>query len=164
MPDVVERADDLSHDQLVRLILDVIHRSILHYGLWFTEVRHQMGTARALGVLKSAYERSLESVNWAARASRPWIQFAQFEWLKDGGPKAIIGRAGWYFYKPGLTDMLARPAKSNAVGAPNGPLAAIVDFRDQLAAHMKLKAAAGIVTVEDVTNAGVQSPYWGCAK
>ena len=83
MPDVVERADDLSRDQLVRLILDVIHRSILHYGLWFTEVRHQMGTARALRVLQTAYERSLDiQLNRLSKV-------LGFE-LQDGLPKALL--------------------------------------------------------------------------
>jgi len=83
MPDIVERADDLSRDQLVRLILDVIHRSILHYGLWFTEVRHQMGTARALKVLQTAYERSLDiQLNRLSKV-------LGFE-LKDGLPKALL--------------------------------------------------------------------------
>ncbi|MGE5258908.1 MAG: DUF6125 family protein [Hyphomicrobiales bacterium] len=83
MPDLVERADDLSRDQLVRLMLDVIHRSILHYGLWFTEVRHQMGTARALGVLQGAYERSLDIQ--LTRLSK----VLGFE-LQDGLPKAWL--------------------------------------------------------------------------
>ena len=48
-----------------------------------------------------AYERALEDANWAARVSRPWMQFAQFEWLKDGGEKAVIGEAGWYSTNPG---------------------------------------------------------------
>ena len=83
MPDVVERADDLSREQLVRLILDVVHRSILHYGLWFTEVRHQMGTARALGVLQTAYERSLDiQLNRLSKV-------LGFE-LHNGLPKALL--------------------------------------------------------------------------
>ena len=83
MPDVVERSDDLSRDQLVRLILDVVHRSILHYGLWFTEVRHQMGTARALGVLQTAYERSLDiQLNRLSKV-------LGFE-LQNGLPKALL--------------------------------------------------------------------------
>lgn len=83
MPDVVERADDLSRDQLVRLILDVIHRSILHYGLWFTEVRHQMGTARALKVLQTAYERSLDiQLNRLSKV----LGFK----LQDGLPKPLL--------------------------------------------------------------------------
>jgi hypothetical protein len=83
MPDLVERVDDLSRDQFIRLMLDVIHRSILHYGLWFTEVRHQMGTARALGVLQAAYERSLDIQ--LTRLSK----VLGFE-LQDGLPKAWL--------------------------------------------------------------------------
>ncbi len=55
-----EKVDDLSREEMARFVLDVLHRSLLHYGLWFTEVRHQMGTARALEVLKNASERSFE--------------------------------------------------------------------------------------------------------
>jgi len=82
-----------------------------------------------------AFERSLEAANWAARASRPWMQFAQFQWLGDGGEKAVIGQAGWYFYRPGLNYMLTHPEKAKTGHATNDPLAAIVDFRDQLAAR-----------------------------
>jgi hypothetical protein len=83
MSDAVERAGDLNHADLVRLILDVIHRSILHYGLWFTEVRHQMGTARALGVLQTAYERSLDiQLNRLSKV-------LGFE-LQNGLPKALL--------------------------------------------------------------------------
>jgi hypothetical protein len=95
------------------------------------EVFNQPPTAANL----RAYEHNLESVNWAAHASRPWIQFAQFEWLKDGGTKVVIGSGGWYFYKPGLSYMLTRPERTKAANATNDPLAAIVDFRNQLAAR-----------------------------
>jgi hypothetical protein len=50
--------DDLSPPDLIRFILDVIHRTALHYGMWLGEVRHQMGDARALEALASAYDRS----------------------------------------------------------------------------------------------------------
>jgi len=43
----------------VRFLLDVIHRSALHHGLWFTEVRHQLGMVRALEALEAAWSRSL---------------------------------------------------------------------------------------------------------
>jgi hypothetical protein len=82
-----------------------------------------------------AYEQSLEAANWAARVTRPWIQFAQFAWLQEGGEKVILGSGGWYFYKPGLNYLLARSKKAKASDATNDPLAAIVDFRDQLAAR-----------------------------
>lgn len=82
-----------------------------------------------------AYERNMETANWAPRLSRPWLQFAHFAWLKDGGEKAVLGSPGWYFYKPGLNYMLARPEAAQPANATNDPVAAIVDFRDQLAAH-----------------------------
>ena len=80
-----------------------------------------------------AYERSMEAANWLGHVSRPWIQFAQFAWLNDGGEKAVVGHDGWYFYKPGLNYMLARP--HNPAQATNDPFPAILDFRDQLAAR-----------------------------
>ena len=82
-----------------------------------------------------AYERNMETANWAPRLSRPWLQFAHFAWLKDGGEKAVLGSPGWYFYKPGLNYMLARPEAAQPANATNDPVAAIVDFRVQLAAH-----------------------------
>lgn len=109
---------------------------------WVIEVRQEEGV-RVFELFKRvptaanlrAYERRLEDANWVARASRPWMQFAQFAWLKDGGEKVAIGQAGWYFYKPGVNYLLARTEPTKAVGATNDPLAAIVDFRDQLAAR-----------------------------
>ncbi len=79
-----------------------------------------------------AYEQNLEKVSWAARTSRPWIQFVQFAWFKYGGEKAVLGARDWYFYKPGLKYMLDRPPAPNTT---NDPVAAIIDFRDQLAAR-----------------------------
>ena len=49
-----------------------------------------------------AYEKNLEKSSWAAQLSRPWLQFASFTLLKDGGEKVLVGSSGWYFYKPGL--------------------------------------------------------------
>ena len=44
LPDI----DSLENDGIARLIIDMFHRIVVHYGLWFTEVRHQMGTEKAL--------------------------------------------------------------------------------------------------------------------
>jgi hypothetical protein len=112
---------------LIQMLIEVRQED----GVGAFDVFSQMPTAANL----RAYERSLEGANWVARVSRPWIQFARFEWLKDGGEKVVIGRDGWYFYKPGLNYMLARPERAKAASATNDPLAAIVDFRDQLAAR-----------------------------
>lgn len=78
-----------------------------------------------------AYEDQLEDASVVARALRPWFQFAQFAWLRDGGEKALVGRDGWLFYKPGFDDMLARA--SPLARTTNDPVAAIVAFRDALA-------------------------------
>ncbi|MGD0745156.1 MAG: hypothetical protein ABSA45_08365 [Verrucomicrobiota bacterium] len=80
-----------------------------------------------------AYEHSLEDASVVAKALRPWIQFAQFAWLRDGGEKALVGRDGWLFYKPGFDDMVAR--RSGPASGTNDPVAAIVAWRDALAAR-----------------------------
>lgn len=82
-----------------------------------------------------AFEQGLEDANWAAQASRPWMLFAQFAWLGEGGEKAVIGEDGWYFYKPGVKYLVSRPEHAKTAGAPDDPFAAIVDYRDQLAAR-----------------------------
>ncbi len=94
------------------------------------ELFHQAPTAANL----RNYERNLETANWFARLSRPWIHYAQFKWLKDGAEKVVIGDQGWYFYKPDISYMAARPELVKASTATNDPLPAILNFRDQLAA------------------------------
>jgi len=42
-----------------RLIVDMLTRIVVHYGLWFTEVRHQMGMEKALEVLDNATQKSV---------------------------------------------------------------------------------------------------------
>jgi hypothetical protein len=112
-------------------LIQILIEAREQYGIRAFEVFGQSPTVENL----RAYERSLEGANWAARLSRPWLQFAQFAWLKDGGEKVAIGREGWYFYKPGLNYMLASPPSAKPSNATNDPVAAIVDFRDQLAAR-----------------------------
>jgi hypothetical protein len=82
-----------------------------------------------------AFERHLESTSWVPRVLRPWLQFADFAWLGEGGEKVVPGSPDWYFFKPGLNYMLSRPRVAKSGQAAEDPVAAIVDFRDQLAAH-----------------------------
>jgi len=56
----VESVNDLSNDDLSRYILSMLHRTMIHYALWFTEVRHQMGIDRAMEVLETASERGFK--------------------------------------------------------------------------------------------------------
>jgi hypothetical protein len=110
---------------LIQLVIEVQEGD----GVRAFEVFNKAPTAANL----RGYERTMESANWAARVCRPWIQYAHFAWLKDGGEKAVIANGGWFFYKPGLNYMLTRFDKTKT--ATNDPVAAIVDFRDQLAAQ-----------------------------
>lgn len=54
-----ERIDDLSKEDLLKLFTDFMHRILVHYALWFTEVRHQMGMPQALAMLDTAFKKSL---------------------------------------------------------------------------------------------------------
>ncbi len=56
---------DLGEEALARLIMDMGHRILMHYGLWYTEVRHQMGTEKALEALHTVLERS-----WSIQLNR----------------------------------------------------------------------------------------------
>jgi len=97
--------------------------------LQFLEVFRQPPTAAHL----RAYERDLEEASWAARALRPWVQFAQFWWLNDGGEKTLVGRDGWLFYKPGVQAATERAQVRKGSSTPAEAAATITHFRDQLA-------------------------------
>jgi hypothetical protein len=51
--------DDLDQAALARLAMDMFHRIVIHYALWFTEVRHQMGANKALETLENASRKSI---------------------------------------------------------------------------------------------------------
>ncbi|MFZ1984620.1 MAG: DUF6125 family protein, partial [Desulfatitalea sp.] len=61
MPDAhpASRIEDLSKEELLKLVPDFMHRILIHYALWFTEVRHQMGLPQALATLDTAFRKSL---------------------------------------------------------------------------------------------------------
>ncbi|MEQ8204091.1 MAG: DUF6125 family protein, partial [Smithellaceae bacterium] len=50
--------EGLSQEDLARLAVDMLHRTIVHHIFWFKEVEHQMGTEEALKVLSDAYTKS----------------------------------------------------------------------------------------------------------
>lgn len=45
------RIDDLSKEDLLALIPDFFHRIVVHYAMWFAEVRHQMGLPQAVELM-----------------------------------------------------------------------------------------------------------------
>ncbi len=53
-----DSAAQLDREETARLIVDLFHRIIVHHGLWYTEVRHQMGTDKALEMLEQAFKTS----------------------------------------------------------------------------------------------------------
>ncbi len=79
------------------------------------------------------YEHNLEEASWVAARLRPWAQYAQFAWLKDGGEKSLIGRDGWLFYKPGVDYLTERPGTRSSTSTAADAVGAIIDFRNQLA-------------------------------
>jgi len=82
-----------------------------------------------------AYERNLEDASWVAAKLRPWAQYAQFAWFKDGGEKTLLGREGWVFYKPGVEYATERPGIRHSSTTAADAVSAILDFRDQLTAR-----------------------------
>jgi len=95
-----DRVEDLSREDTARLVMDMFHRIIIHYSLWFTEVRHQMGIGIQMkrlskvlgfqmkdGMPKFLTDMSKESltelldstaVNWLANDG-VWFQAVEFE-------------------------------------------------------------------------------------
>jgi len=59
LPDVNQKVEDLDQEALVRLTVDMFHRLIVHYGMWFNEIKHQMGLEKAFEVARHASEKSL---------------------------------------------------------------------------------------------------------
>ena len=93
----------------------------------------QIFSQRPTPVSLRAYEHAVEDTSVTARALRPWMQAAQFFGLSEAGEKALVGRDGWLFYQPGLGFLTQRPQPRDST--PQNAVAAVVDFRDQLAAR-----------------------------
>lgn len=53
-----DTAGSLDKKETARFIVDLFHRIIVHHGLWYTEVRHQMGPEKALEMLEQAFSAS----------------------------------------------------------------------------------------------------------
>lgn len=77
-------------------------------------------------------EKDLENTCRPARALRPWTQYVRFLLFEDTGDKALLGRAGWFFYRPAV-QYLVEPWSPDADAGRGHILSAIISFRDQLA-------------------------------
>ena len=83
MDKATERPDELGREELARLAVDFLHRTVVHHTLWFCEVEHQMGMAKALETLGAAWEKS-----YAVQMKRLSEAFG-FE-MEKGVPKALL--------------------------------------------------------------------------
>jgi hypothetical protein len=53
-------AEDLSQEELVRLLMDFFHRTAMHHAMWYAEVQHQLGRQKAQDILKSVVEKGFD--------------------------------------------------------------------------------------------------------
>lgn len=54
----IEKPEDLSQNEMARLIIDLLHRTIVHHTLWFREVEHQLGMSKALELMDEVWGKS----------------------------------------------------------------------------------------------------------
>jgi hypothetical protein len=78
------------------------------------------------------FENDLEKSCRLASKFRPSVQYAQFLLLANMGDKALMGRSGWFFYKPAV-QYLIEPLPADSAYGPADVLSTIISFRDQLA-------------------------------
>ena len=55
----MEKLDNLSNYELAKLAVDFFHRTALHYGMWFSEVNHQLGLDETLQTEGEVYSQYL---------------------------------------------------------------------------------------------------------
>jgi hypothetical protein len=81
----MERNDISGLDKTLKagLVIDMLTRMAVHYGLWFTEVRHQMGMDKALEVLEKATEKT---VSIGLKRFSDVLDFG----LENGLPKPLL--------------------------------------------------------------------------
>ena len=82
-----------------------------------------------------AYEQALEDASWVAHRLRPWMLYAQFQLFHSAGEKALLGRQGWWYYRPGVQFLTQRADPGRHPDDVTQAVEAIVAFRDQLAAR-----------------------------
>jgi len=67
-------------------------------------------------------ESDIESKCRLAQAVRPWVQYARFVLLQDAGDKALLGRSGWFFYRPAVQYLVEPcPLTASALGGTPKP-------------------------------------------
>ena len=79
----VEKPEDLNQEELASLALDMFHRVIVHYVMWFRKVEHQFGMKEALKIMKTAKKNSyvIQMERLAKALGFP---------MQNGVPKALL--------------------------------------------------------------------------
>jgi len=74
---------DSAHTNNVRLLMDLVHRLMMHHAMWFAEVKEQLGSDKAYKVLFEVYNKSSEiQMNRLAKT-------LEFE-MKEGLPSPLL--------------------------------------------------------------------------
>ena len=81
----IEKPEDLNQSEMARLIMDLLHRTIVHHTLWFREVEHQLGMPKALELMNETWEKSYPI------QMRRLSEIFGFD-LKDGVPAALLSK------------------------------------------------------------------------
>ena len=109
---------------VVQLAVELAERRPSH----FTELFRQLPTEDNLRM----FENDLQKNCRLAEMLRSSIQYMQFLVLRNMGDKAVIGRSGWFFYKPAV-QYLIEPLPADLQYSRADVISAINSFRDQLA-------------------------------
>lgn len=79
----IEKPDDLDQKEMANFLLDMIHRLMVHYTLWFRGVEYHLGMGKALDIMEtawgSAYQTQIERM----------ARIFNFE-VEDGIPKILL--------------------------------------------------------------------------
>ncbi|MFH1680719.1 MAG: DUF6125 family protein [Candidatus Eisenbacteria bacterium] len=51
---------ECGRESVARLVIDFLHRTVMHHAMWFGEVERRLGRERAEGVLREAYAKTLD--------------------------------------------------------------------------------------------------------
>ncbi len=73
----------LDKERTARLVIDFLHRIVVHHAMWFAEVQHQFGRQKSWDILKEAYERSYDI------QTKRLSKSLGFE-VRNGIPKAML--------------------------------------------------------------------------
>jgi len=92
------------------------------------ELFRQKPTRANLGRLESG----LESGCRIGQMVRPWVQLARFVLFEDAGDNAVLGRNGWFFYRPAV-QYLVEPWSPEGGQTQGNVFDAILSFHDDLA-------------------------------